>query len=737
MRPLLLAVLAAACLPSAAWAEVVDGAATGYLPGEVTVKFRHGLSRSERMDALRDRGAGLKRALPMTRTVVARLPEGRSVGRAVAAFERDPRIVWAERNAYRKGAALPNDPFLAEQWGLGNDGQSVNGVAGAAGADIDAAGAWARTTGSPNVKVAIVDSGINFGQPDLAPNVWRNPGESGGGRESNGADDDGNGLVDDWRGYDFVQLDNDPSDNYGHGTHVAGIVGARGDNGIGTTGVAWRVTLIPARVLNNLDEGGCAEEAAGMAYGVWAGAQVVNMSAGGSLCQAEKDVIDSAPDVLFVFPAMNDGADDDATPVYPCAFPEANILCVAATDSSDRLADFSNYGARSVDLAAPGKDVLSPYVKWGPGETLFSDGFETPLGDRWLRGGSPDTWERNLVHRRTGSFSLDDYPAGNATNNYARLDLDLSNRRDCAVSVWVEPSLRPYDPTVPFDQQERLIAETSPDGVNWREVDALLGVGPYYHWLLDLSLLEQRSAGAVRFRLVADSPGPLEYVALDDLEVFCVPPVEDYTGARDEFIFDWGTSMAAPHVAGVAALLLSLHPGWTASQLKDRILSTVDPLPSLAGRTVSGGRLNAARAVGEAGAAPPPRQPPPAGGGGNPPGGSAAAPSLGAQLAAVARSLRGRGIRSLLRRGRLAAAGLRAPAAGRLALELQAKRGRTIAAGACTARRAGACPVTVRLNRRGRSLLRRARRLRVTLVLSFEPRSGPVAVRRRAVTLRR
>jgi subtilisin family serine protease len=409
--PLLLLALV---LPSPASAS----AAPEYAPGAVIVKFRTGVQAAERRDALRDHGASLERPLPVARTVVARIPASEDVGQAARVLERDPRVVRAEPDVYVHAAAVPNDPLFGTQWSMHNSGQTVQGTAGAVGADIHAPEAWERTTGSPAVKVAVVDGGINFGQPDLQPNIWHNPGESGGGRESNGLDDDGDGFADDWRGWDFVQGDNDPSDNLGHGTHVAGTIAARGDNGIGVAGVAWQASLIPVRVLDNVGAGVCSDLAAGMAYAVRQGARIVNMSLGSHLpCQAERDVIDGAPDVLFVVAALNAGLDVDADPIYPCAYPSANIVCVAATDSSDGLAGFSNYGARSVDLGAPGVSVISSYVKWGPKVSLFTDDIDSPLADRWVTGGSPDTWTRTpFAGARSGGFSLansqlGDYPA--------------------------------------------------------------------------------------------------------------------------------------------------------------------------------------------------------------------------------------------------------------------------------------------------------------------------------------
>ena len=716
----------------------------GDVPGELIVKFRPGVDAGNRADALRHRGARLERSLAVPRAALAALPTGADPTAAATALERDPRVAYAEPNVYRRAGAVPNDPFFAEQWGLSNGGQAVEGVTGAAGADIHAAAAWDRVTGSPAVKVAVVDSGINFDQPDLAPNIWRNPGESGGGRETNGIDDDGDGFVDDWRGWDFVQQDNSPSDNNGHGTHVAGIIAARGNNGLGTTGVAWRASLIPVRVLGNANLGTCASIASGLEYAVHVGARIVNLSAGGDVpCQLERDVIDAAPNTLFVVAAMNDGMNVDANPIYPCSYPSPNIVCVAATDSRDQLADFSNYGTSNVDLAAPGASVLSTYVNWGPVQEVFSDDFETPLTGRWITGGSPDTWTRTpFAATRSGGYSLSNSLVGgyqNNTDNWAELvqGLDLSGRRDCAATIWVKKSLGPFDGT----GGDVLTADPSPDGLRWGTfVSAQVGTNAGFEkWLVDLAPLEERATGRLRFGLVADGSGTFGGVALDDLRVFCVPPVTSYTGARNEFAFDFGTSMATPHVSGVAALLLSLQPEMTAAQVKQRILATVDPVPSLAGKTVSEGRLNAARAVAL------PTSPPPPGGGQPtpPPHGGTSGPSraqmtavMAAQLRLIATAVRQMSSRRILRADGFAGARLFAPGAGRLTLELKS-RALVIASGSCSVRAADRCSPHARLTRRGRKLLRRARNPRLTVVLVFAPRSGAPIVQRTTATLGR
>jgi thermitase len=695
---ILLSLALVAALPAAAAAQGTD-----HVPGELIVKFRASVPASQRADALQGAGATVRHTLAVPRAVLARVPLHDDLRRAAAALERDPRVAWAEPNAYQRGAAMPNDALFGQQWALNT----------ATGPGIDAPDAWDHTTGSESVRVAIVDSGINFDEPDLAPNISADA------------------------GWDFVQDDDDPSDNVGHGTHVAGIVAARGNNGIGVAGVAWRASLIPVRVLDNMNIGTCTEIAAGMEYAVQAGARIVNLSLGSyAPCQLERDVIDAAPDVLFVIAAMNDGEDVDASPTYPCAFPSPNIICVAATNSADELAGFSNYAAHNVDLAAPGDNILSSFMTWGPKDSLFTDGFETALTGRWVTGGSQNTWGRSFVYWRSGAWSLSDSPSGqyaNTTDSWAQLTpgLDLSGKRDCAASVWVRSALADND---------LLISEASPDGISWgRRRSAIGGTSSgFERWLIDLSELEGRANGGLRFRLLTNGSGTNEGVALDDVEIFCAPPITGYTGAPGEFDYDWGTSMAAPHVTGVAALLLSLEPRLTADLLKQVILATVDPLPGLAGKTATGGRLNAASAVGlvvqalEAVNATPPAAaatPSPA----DPPDHATAAErdlsvSLAADLKSVARSLAAGRIRALLRRGTMTLRLHHQLPPGRFKLTVTGPGRRTIAKGNS---------LTARLSPRGRALLRGARRIRLHLTLTFTPRSGSPTVAREAVTVRR
>ena len=272
---------------------------------------------------------------------------GVSVGAAVADLERMDGVLYAEPDRVLHQSATPDDPLLSYEWGL---------------ISIRAPEAWDVTTGSSQVTVAVVDTGIDAAHPDLSPNLWTNPGESGAGREANGLDDDGNGRIDDVHGWDFVNADAQPQDGNGHGTHVSGTIAARGNDAAGVAGVSWSSAIMPLRVLDDSGSGYVSDAVTAYAYAARSGARVVNASLGGDrFSRAEHDAIAAAPDALFVVAAGNDGANTDATPAYPCDYDLANVVCVAASDRDDALASFSNYGATNVDLAAPGVDIASTW----------------------------------------------------------------------------------------------------------------------------------------------------------------------------------------------------------------------------------------------------------------------------------------------------------------------------------------------------------------------------------------
>jgi Subtilase family len=206
--------------------------------GEVIVRYTAASDPAERAEAREAVDVEEQDPLLLPRTEVLDLGPGQSVEGAIEELEANPAVKAAEPNYVMELQTTPNDSLFGLQWGLHNTGQTVNNTTGTADADIDAPEAWERSTGSENVTVAVIDSGVDLEASDLSPNLWTNPGESGGGKETNGVDDDGNGLVDDVSGWDFAEGDNDPDDeNVGHGSHVAGTIGAQGNDGAGVAGV--------------------------------------------------------------------------------------------------------------------------------------------------------------------------------------------------------------------------------------------------------------------------------------------------------------------------------------------------------------------------------------------------------------------------------------------------------------------------------------------------------------------
>ena len=228
------------------------------------------------------------------------------------------------------------------------------------------------TTGDASVVVGVVDTGVDLAHPDLAPNAWRNEAEA-----LNGTDDDGDGLIDDVVGWSFGTGDGDVADPSGHGTHVAGLLAARGGNGVGTAGVCWTCRILPVDVYREGGRGTLHDLASGMAYAAER-ARIVNLSLESPVTSDEvARVIRDHPDRLFVVSAGNGGRDVDTEPAYPCAVEAANLICVAADDGG-RPAEAANWGARSVHLAAPGVALVSS-APGGGTSTMTGSSFAAPL----------------------------------------------------------------------------------------------------------------------------------------------------------------------------------------------------------------------------------------------------------------------------------------------------------------------------------------------------------------------
>ncbi len=361
-------------------------------PSRLIVTFRPGTTAAGRARTLQATGARETTKMPHTRAVALRAAPGRAK-QLMASLRADPRVLHVSIDHHRYRDADPTgEPYWAELWGLENTGQKSGYPRnyGSPDADIDARQALDITTGDPTTVVAVIDDGVDFDHPDLAGRAWTNPGESGGGRETNGIDDDGNGYVDDVHGWDFCHDDNSvhDADQDFHGTHVAGTIAAS-LNGVGVVGVAPNVSIMALKFISDdmpRDCGLDSQAIAAIAYAKSFGVHIVNASWGGRGDPAEaRPLYDAigASGALFVAAAGNESGDIDKYPAalreLPAAFDLPNILSVAATDNSGGLAGFSNYGKTTVDIAAPGDGILSSL----PPDTTHPD-----PGWGWLSGTS-------------------------------------------------------------------------------------------------------------------------------------------------------------------------------------------------------------------------------------------------------------------------------------------------------------------------------------------------------------
>ncbi|HTK39038.1 MAG TPA: S8 family serine peptidase [Pyrinomonadaceae bacterium] len=323
-----------------------------YVPGEVLIKFKDAADSASSRFA-RETGSRALENVGNTGWKRIKLPASLGIDKAIERYRQRADVESIQPNFYYHLLTTPNDPQYGSLWGM---------------AKISAPTAWDLTTGSAAVVVADIDTGIRYSHEDLAANVWTNPGEI----PNNGIDDDGNGFIDDYYGYDFFYNDPDPLDENGHGTHTAGTIGAAGNNSLGVTGVNWNVKIMAIKIYSAVGT----DSTSAMLVNAYnyvrmmkergVNIKVTNNSYGDcpEACgadQAVKEALDALGNagVLNVFAAGNNGRNIDTAPFYPASYTNPTILSVAASDSSDDRAGFSNYGVNSVDIAAPGVSILS------------------------------------------------------------------------------------------------------------------------------------------------------------------------------------------------------------------------------------------------------------------------------------------------------------------------------------------------------------------------------------------
>ncbi len=575
-----------------------------YVKGEVIVKYKKDVP-DERINGLHQRmNAIKKRDIPNLRIQSVKIPDDMSVEDAIAQYKNDPDVEYAEPNYILRALLPANDPAYTSNllWGLNNIGLPVNGTSSTSDADIDAPEAWDITTGcTTDVVIAVIDTGVAYNHPDLTVNIWSNPNDDCG--DNN--DDNFNGKIDDCRGWDFIDDDNDPIDYNGHGTHVAGTIAARGDNSIGITGVMWCAKIMPLRFLGVSGAGDTANATLAITYAADNGANIINASwGGGPYSQTLYNAINYARsrNVLFVAAAGNDGADNDTTPSYPASYNLDNIISVAATTQTDGLASFSNYGATSVDVGAPGVNIYSsiPVYSYTTNQILyplnnFDSGTAGSLPSGWSRGGTNSTWALTNIAFSSPSNSITDSPSGDYASNTA----SWAN-----YTIAITPaSTRNYRYTMNFNARYALetgydyfLLVGSNNNSDWYILDYWTGTQAVFTPISSSELTymaEVYPSFYFGFGLLSDNTINNDGVYIDDVQLI------RESIAINSYNYDYmaGTSMASPHVAGVAGLVLSANSSLTYSQVRDIILNNVDTKASLSGQVSTGGRLNAFKAV--------------------------------------------------------------------------------------------------------------------------------------------
>jgi subtilisin family serine protease len=545
--------------------------ATEYVEGDVIVTFKASVAPTAAQQMLaahslvfvkhfaelsRHRGkeTGLVRA------------KNRTTVELIAELSRDPAVETAEPNYLRWiTSAPPNDAYFTNLWALQNTGQPVNGTIGTASDDIHFVAAWALAQPPPTNPpvVAVIDTGVDYRHPDLASNIWINTGEN----PTNGLDNDGNGYVNDYYGYDFADSLPNPTDSGFHGTHVAGTIAAVGNNQLGVIGVDYQARIMALRASNDgdtLPDSAVIEaiQYATMMKNRGVNVVVINESfGGGGSSSAESSAMQAAGNtgIIFCVAAGNSATDNDTTPIYPASYRLNNEIVVAATDQNDALASFSDYGATTVDLGAPGVNILSllpvaPVIS--PEATVPPEGTviaavqqgSTVYGANELTYSGITTGITATVYY-CGLGNPADFPAA-VRNNIALIQrgtLTFSNKVVNAMTAGARA----------------VIVYNNVSG------NFFGTLGGNNNWIPAVSLSQ-----ADGLALQTNSPATVVHGLYQYLD---------------------GTSMATPHVSGAVAFAAMNFSTETVAQRIQRVLANVDVVPGLSGLVRTGGRLNLQR----------------------------------------------------------------------------------------------------------------------------------------------
>jgi subtilisin family serine protease len=549
----------------------------GYVAGEILVKFGKTVSDTSVQSTVQLFGDSAIEKPKHEKYVLVKLIPGKDVESAIAQYEGMPHVEYAQPNfIYHEELTVPKDTYYANLWGLKNTGQAIQNYSysknnpGTPGMDMDMEHAWDHVTDCSSIVLAVIDGGVNHTHEDLSGNMW-------------------NGAAN--HGYDFVDDDDDPVDLKGHGTHVAGTIGAVGNNSTGTTGVCWDIQIMAVRVLNALGRGTTADIISGIYYAVDNGAQILNLSLGSYYYdQAFYNALEYARnnDVIVVASAGNgDSNNDTQDHHYPSDYDLDNIISVAALDQSYDLASFSNYGKVSVDVGAPGTNIQS---EWCGTESYISD----TLNDGWTEGGTLG-WayvvrdvgygDENLLAVPSDIWS----PTGGLYSNNAddRIwkTFNIDGYDVARLSYWIW-----YDVENNFDYVYTYCDDGASDPFSsGSELARFTGyTGTYFtrarHIIPSYCIIQNCTIG---FNLRSNSIVTGGGAAVVDFRITAISLDNDSYDTIN------GTSMAAPHVAGLAAMIWTFNPAYTYREVIESVKNGGEPASSLYNKTVSGNAVNA------------------------------------------------------------------------------------------------------------------------------------------------
>jgi len=576
-----------------------------YKKDEVIVRF----SKKASAVASRNKAYSIGRSfkeLKKNGHFLIKLDGKKKVEEVVESLRNDPDVDHVQPNYIYRIMAVPDDPEFGQLWGLRNTGQRINtgGYSahnpGTAGSDMDAVKAWDEITDCSSVTVAVVDTGINYNHSDLAANMWDG---------SACKDENGNPHGGCIHGYNFFNGTGDPMDQNGHGTHVSGTIGAVGNNGTGTAGLCWNVKIMAVRVTDALGYTDSATISRGIDFAVQNGARVINLSLGGSLDPLSPGDLNlyeamersKAAGAVAVVAAGNDGTDNDVVKTAPCDFKLdnefyisggwvkksglENILCVAALDQGFSRASFTNYGPKSVDLGAPGTNVVS---EWFATTRTITDDFNDSGNIDWTTD-NPFEWGYSrhmgmdcVTNPYYFDWYLSKYNNGLDSMAYKTFPLDGTEnavKLQFAAKFEVEPGYDYFE--IRFDNKS---------GYPEHVLDMWTGKTPgdnFYLFEYDLSHCAGSNACTVGFKLFSDGVTTYRGVAVTYFNLIC----DTYNNNGYNTVH--GTSMAAPHVSGLAAMLFAYNPDYKAGDVVASIRGGGKPASSLSGYTVTGKAANA------------------------------------------------------------------------------------------------------------------------------------------------